>query len=105
MNQTQGPTVATISAEPKTQDVDVAIFTHRGAMMGDDGTQSQVQLDGKKKVDFGSLVGSTADSQPSSEAELGFGPSFVTGSGHVVDFESTIGLDFATAECSWFSIS
>ena len=56
MNQTQGPTVATISAEPKTQDVDVAIFTHRGAMMGDDGTQSQVQLDGKKKVAFDIVI-------------------------------------------------
>ena len=51
-NQNQGPTIAKISVEPRVWFVDVAIITHRGAMTIDDGPITQVQLVGKKRVQF-----------------------------------------------------
>ena len=52
MNQSQGSIFETISAEPGTEDVDVAIITCRGAMTGEDGPRLQVRLDGKNKASF-----------------------------------------------------
>ena len=52
MNQTEGPTIVTISIEPRTQDVDITIVTFKGAMMGDDGPQPQVRLARKNKETF-----------------------------------------------------
>ena len=52
MNQTQRPTVATISAEPRMQDVDVAIVSRGGTMTGNDGPWPQVQLFRNNKVTF-----------------------------------------------------
>ena len=34
------------------QDVNVSIVTHGGAMKGDDGPQTQIRLDGRKKAAF-----------------------------------------------------
>ena len=48
----QGPTVAMISAEPRTQDVDVAVVTRGGATTREDILIPQVRLAGKKKVQF-----------------------------------------------------
>ena len=50
LKQNPGPTVATISMEPRTQDVDVAIITHGGAMTREDSPFPQIQLAGKNKV-------------------------------------------------------
>ena len=44
--------VATISVEPRTQDVDVAVVTRKGATIGEDSLIPQVRLAGKKKVHF-----------------------------------------------------
>ena len=41
-NQNQGSTVATILAEPWTEDVDAGIVTRGGAMTGEDGPRTQV---------------------------------------------------------------
>ena len=52
MNQTQGPTVATISTDPRTEDVGIAIVTCRGAMTREDEPHPQVRLSRKKKIAF-----------------------------------------------------
>ena len=42
----------TILAEPRTQDVDVAVVTHAGAMTREDGSYQQDQFARNKKVAF-----------------------------------------------------
>ena len=56
LNQNQGPTVATILAEPRMQDVDVAVITRGDAIMRKDIPHPQIRLDGKKKVQFNVIV-------------------------------------------------
>ena len=51
-------------------------------------------------VDFGSLVGSSADSWYGCGVGLDFCPGSITGSGLVTDPEVETRLDFVTAECS-----
>ena len=66
--------------------------------------ESSSSVESEPVVDSGLLVGSLADSQSGSGAELDSGPRSVTDSRMVVDSEHTIGLDFVTADCFWFSI-
>ena len=51
-NQNQGPIVSTISANPRTQDVDVVVITHGGATTREDSPIPQICIVGKKKVQF-----------------------------------------------------
>ena len=52
LNQNQGPTIAKISAEPRTKDSNVAIITHGGVTAGDDSPFPRIWFDWKKKVQF-----------------------------------------------------
>ena len=51
-NQNQGPIVSTISANPRTQDVDVFVITRRGGTTREYSSIPQIWLAGKKKVKF-----------------------------------------------------
>ena len=52
MNQDQGSIAATISTQPRIEDVSISIVTDTGATMEEDGPCPQVQLVGKKRVSF-----------------------------------------------------
>ena len=56
LKQNQGPTIAMILEEPRTQDNDVVFITHVGATKGEDGPHPQIQMAGRRRYSLVSTL-------------------------------------------------